>query len=82
MDMQACQTTLLAVDWAQTGLPQKTPCRHGRNVGAAPFLLLGALCQVLFYVSAYAAGEASLVLGCKVSELLTGKLCTLLIPGT
>ncbi len=37
-------------------------------MGAAPLLLLGAL---LLFVSAYAAGEAS-VLGCKASALLTG----------
>ncbi len=53
----------------------KLPCLHRCTMGAA--LLLSALCQIILYVSAYAAGEASSVLGCKASELLTGDVCTL-----
>ena len=80
LDMQSCQKISLAVIWLNSS-PPKTSCLHRHNMGAAPTLLLGALCQVLLCVSAYAAGEASPVLGCKSSELLTGTLCNLLIPG-
>ena len=45
-------------------------------MGAAPTLLLGALCHVLLLISAHAAGNASSLLGCKGAELLTGDLCT------
>ena len=55
--------------------PPNPPGLHRHNMGAASTLLLGALCQALLYVSAYAAGEASPVLGCKASNLLTGDLC-------